>query len=86
QALFDSASAVWHILQSTNGQIINTTWGAPGDIAVQNDYDADGRCDLAVWNNASNAVWIIRRSSNLTTRYEYWGTTGDIPVPAFYRR
>ena len=63
-----------------------TAWGSAGNTAVHNDYDGDGKTDLAVWNGASSAVWTIKRSSDNTTRTETFGTTNDVPVPAYYRR
>lgn len=95
-AVFNPSNATWYIYQSTTNSIVSQVWGNNGTsgctgscsalFPVQNDYDLDGKTDLAVWNNASSAVWTIRRSSNGTTRTETFGTTGDIPVPAFYRR
>lgn len=54
-----------------------------GDKAVANDYDGDGKVDIAVWRN-TNGVWYIRKSSDLSTRTTQWGANSDIPVPAFY--
>ncbi|MGD9560856.1 MAG: FG-GAP repeat domain-containing protein [Pyrinomonadaceae bacterium] len=85
-AIYVSSTATWYIRQSTTNSVVSHQWGSPGNIPVHNDYDLDGKTDLAVWNNAANAQWTIKRSSNGTTRTETFGTTGDIPVPAFYRR
>ena len=65
--------------------MLNLNWGTAGDLAVQNDYDADGRCDIAVWR-PSNGTWYILNSSNGNYRIVQWGTNGDIPVPALFRR
>jgi hypothetical protein len=81
------------VLQQVVGQLRNnltnqTTiipWGFDANTPVQNDYDGDGKVDIAVWRE-SNGTWYIRKSSNGQLRQEYWGMTGDIPVPAFYRR
>ncbi|MEP6849434.1 MAG: hypothetical protein ABI999_11305, partial [Acidobacteriota bacterium] len=59
---------------------------------VQNDYDGDGKVDIAVWRPTDSPTgtlghWYIRKSgSSGALRDENWGTTGDIPVPANYRR
>ena len=61
-------------------------FGISGDVPVQNDYDGDGKCDIAIWRPATSAVWYIYQSSNAQTRTANWGTTDDIPVSVFYRR
>jgi hypothetical protein len=79
-------TAFWHIRQSTTATVVSTQWGDGGDTPVQNDYDGDGKCDLATWRNA-NGNWFIRQSaSGNSLRQVQWGISGDIPVPAFYRR
>ena len=56
---------------------------------MQNDYDGDGKVDIAVWRDG-NGDWYIRQSSRIgqsdELRQVHWGQSGDIPVPAFYRR
>ncbi|MGD9630595.1 MAG: FG-GAP repeat domain-containing protein [Pyrinomonadaceae bacterium] len=95
-AIYVPSTATWYVRQSTTNSVVSQVWGNNGTsgctgsctalFPVQNDYDLDGKTDLAVWDNGSSAVWTIRRSSNGTTRTETFGTTNDIPVPAFYRR
>lgn len=97
QAVFNAANAEWTIHYSTTGGVATVTWGSAGSSGctggscsgirpVHNDYDGDGKTDLAVWDNATSATWTILKSSDGSTRTESFGTTGDIPVPAFYRR
>jgi len=88
-AIHDSETSNWRIHSSTTGQATTTQWGSANSVPVHNDYDLDGKTDLAVWKATAcgiDAVWTIKRSSNGTTRTEYWGCPNDIPVPAFYRR
>ena len=60
--------------------------GNSGDKEVPNDYDGDGKVDLATWRD-SNGNWYVRQSaSGNSLRQVQWGMSGDIPVPAFDRR
>ena len=49
----------------------------------RDDYDGDGKTDLAVWR-PSDGSWHITNSSTSTTRTALWGRKGDIPVPGDY--
>lgn len=98
-AAYDTLTANWHIRPSSgamsslgtpsstsSGGFGSFQWGAAADRAVPNDYDGDGKTDLAVWRN-SNGHWHIRQSATANSlRQVGWGQSGDIPVPAFYRR
>ncbi len=97
-AIYNTTSANWHIRQSTTGTLMpNAQWGSagssgctggscPGEVPVQNDYDGDGKVDLATWRD-SNGRWYIRQSASANSlRQVQWGVSGDIPVPAYYRR
>ncbi len=100
-AVFDQAAANWYIkpssaIMSHIGTPSSTTsggfgifqWGSASDKAVHNDYDADGKTDLAVWTNSGTyeGRWHIKDSADASTRNVYWGQAGDTPVPAFFRR
>ncbi|NOT49284.1 MAG: hypothetical protein HOP17_16275, partial [Acidobacteria bacterium] len=79
------------VRQTSTGIFTPFTWGDPntGDLAVQNDYDGDGKIDYAVWSPSgpNTGRWHIKNSSATPTeRNVFWGQAADIPVPAFYRR
>ena len=49
----------------------------------RNDFDGDGRADIAVWRPLVG-VWYITNSSGVTARTTKWGGTGEVPTPADY--
>ena len=72
----------WYIRQSSNGIIQTRTWGATGtDLNVQNDYDGDGKADVAVWRNTDGKFYVQRSTGGVDV--VNWGTTNDFPVAAY---
>lgn len=59
-------------------------YGLPGDVVVAEDYDGDGRTDLAVWRPSSGFFHISPSSGVCPDGYceLSWGLSQDIPVPA----
>src|SRR5207244_2132319 len=78
---------VWYVRQSGNGNLLLKQWGVGTDVPVVNDYDGDGKVDLAVWRGA-NGTWYIQNSSNGAARTQAWGAGfapyNDQAVPGDY--
>ena len=50
-----------------------------------NDYEGDGKMDLAIWRPSTGVWWILTSTSNFTTFLtRSWGAQGDVPVPGDY--
>jgi hypothetical protein len=72
---------VWYLLQSSNG-FTAAQFGVSEDKPAANDFDGDGKADLAVFR-PSNGVWYLLRSSSGFTGVQF-GSNGDLPVAADY--
>src|SRR4029077_9431568 len=60
------SNLAWYVLRSSDGGLYATYFGITGqDITAQNDYDGDGKCDIAVWRDPTG-VFYAWRSSNAT--------------------
>jgi len=89
---FGSGFSNFYILQSSNQTVRVEQFGKPGDDpTVIDDYDGDGRADLAVFRGAVTAgdpcggssVWYFRPSGTADVSFAYscWGSPGDKPYP-----
>jgi hypothetical protein len=74
----------WYIrLSGSGGAVANYGFGLTGsDVLVQNDYDGDGKTDIAVWRNTDGHYYILN-SSNFTMSDIWWGLPNDIPVASY---
>ncbi len=68
------------------GWLDQVTWiptFPPSETTAKNDFDGDGKADLAVYHEESG-YWFIFLSSSGTMSYSKLGETGYSPVPADY--
>ena len=75
------AQAGWHFLQSTDGYEY-VPFGAPGDIPMHGQWDADDIADFGVYRPSTGTWYLWSSVSGLIS--DTWGGTGDKPVPADY--
>ena len=80
-----TSNLVWYIRKSTDGGLIASTFGITGsDLNTQNDYDGDGKCDIAVWRDTNGTFYVLTSSSgfnNLTATQ--WGSPSDNPIASY---
>jgi hypothetical protein len=74
----------WFIRMSgSGGAVANFGFGVTGtDVLAQNDYDGDGKTDIAVWRNTTGRFYVLN-SSNFTMSVINWGQPNDIPVASY---
>jgi FG-GAP-like repeat len=86
-AVYRGSSGEWFIRQSSDGALMQVSWGAPflQDRPVSGDFDGDGKTDIAVYRGTSGE-WFIQRSSDSTLLQLAWGSPafGDLPASADY--
>lgn len=80
-----TSQTTWSIFDSA-GATSGYAWGlgvgfATGDRATPEDFDGDGKTDIAVWRPgaALTAAFYILQSQTNTVRFETFGQTGDDP-------
>lgn len=84
-----SGGLVWYILHSSAANNLPyTSWsavqfGQAQDVAANEDFDGDGKTDIAVFR-PSTGTWFILQSSNGQVRIDAFGLNGDKPQPADY--
>lgn len=77
-----SGQVQWFYNLNGSGGTLAYDWGISTDFFVPEDYDGDGKTDIAVWRGgaATVAAFYILQSQTNTLRYETFGQTGDDPT------
>jgi hypothetical protein len=76
-------SIAWFISNSESGSSrVNAFGEADTDFIVPNDYNVDGRVDIAIWRPGppTVAAFYILDGGNFTVRQEPFGQEGDFPT------
>lgn len=69
----------WYFAQNGTNAVTILPWGVPNDVPVAEDFDGDGKDDVAVWRPAPapQAAFYILNSSNFTLTIQQFGQNGD---------
>ncbi|MEO8574421.1 MAG: VCBS repeat-containing protein, partial [Pyrinomonadaceae bacterium] len=79
-----TSNLVWYARLSSDGGLYATSFGLTGvDLNVQNDYDGDGKTDVAVWRNTTGTFYVQRSSNPSNTLVYQWGAPNDFPVASY---
>jgi hypothetical protein len=71
----------WFINLNGSATTYGSAWGIASDFFVPEDYDGDGRTDIAIWRPGAPTVaaFYILQSATNTVRIDTFGQTGDDP-------
>ena len=73
----------WFILNSQTGTATVRSFGLSGsDLNVQNDYDGDGKTDIAIWRDADARFYVLQSTTNTFVNLQ-WGAPSDFPVASY---
>src|SRR5438552_14756051 len=82
EGLTATSNLTWYILRSSDGGLTAVNFGITGsDYCVQNDYDGDGKTDIAVWRDSDGTFYVIRSLAGFTA--VQWGSSNDYPVASY---
>jgi len=73
-----SSPIIWNIAINGSGTASTVEFGdATTDFVINEDFDGDGKDDIAVWTPSAQATFKILQSSNNTVRMDDFGLPGD---------
>jgi hypothetical protein len=73
----------WYIRRSSNGSLQAVAFGTTGtDLITQNDYDGDGKTDVAIWRDTTGFFYYLRSIDGALVGFQ-WGATNDFPVASY---
>lgn len=79
-----SGNLGWYILRSSDKQPYIVAFGLTDtDLTVQNDYDGDGKTDIAVWRDTTGTFYYLESGNNNNFTGIQWGIPNDFPVAAY---
>ncbi|MEO7659448.1 MAG: hypothetical protein ABIV48_07525, partial [Pyrinomonadaceae bacterium] len=70
------------VLKSSGGTMVDFFGRTGSDLNVQNDYDGDGKTDIAVWRD-TEGVFYVKNSQTGAVRTAAWGLPNDYPVASY---
>ncbi|MEZ5305889.1 MAG: hypothetical protein R2684_01965 [Pyrinomonadaceae bacterium] len=74
---------IWYVLLSADNSFMIRSFGLTGiDYTTQNDYDGDGKTDMAIWRDTEGTFYVLR-STDLGLTVNHWGQANDFPVAAY---
>ncbi len=74
----------FYSLNGTSGSAVGSDWGLATDIITPEDFDGDGRTDIAVWrgsNTPEQSAFYILRSATNTLQFERFGEASRFDNP-----
>ena len=79
----DGSPLAWYIRRSSDGQLIGRFFGVTStDFNAQNDYDGDGKTDIAVWRDTTGTFYVLRSTDGGLYGVN-WGAPGDNPIAGY---
>lgn len=74
---------IWYVRRSSDGGLNANVFGnLDTDLNVQNDYDGDGKTDLAIWRDSDASFYVLQSSNNALSVVQ-WGAASDFPVASY---